>query len=134
MTDSSMKAVGWARSFPISGGVRAGRQWAREHLASLGWTERAPETVDDVLLAVSELITNAHVHAHSSAQVVLTWDNRCLHVSVHDAGDRLPAPRTPDTTSPGGRGLALVDALSDHWHTHPQKDGKTITACFTPTG
>ncbi|MGA5165344.1 MULTISPECIES: ATP-binding protein [Streptomyces] len=132
MADSSMRAVGWARSFPVSGGVRAGRCWAREHLESLGWTEDAPETVDDVLLTVSELITNAHVHAHSSAQLVLTWDSQCLHVSVHDDGGGVPAPRSPDTTSPGGRGLALVDALSDHWHTHAQQHGKTITACFTP--
>ncbi|MDN3297532.1 ATP-binding protein [Streptomyces ficellus] len=135
MADSSMKAVGWARSFPVSGGVRAGRCWAREHLESLGWTESAPETTDDVLLTVSELITNAHVHARSSAQVVLTWDNRCLHVSVHDSGGSgMPTPRAPDTVSTGGRGLALVDALADHWHTHAQQHGKTITACFTPSG
>ncbi|QGV82773.1 ATP-binding protein [Streptomyces ficellus] len=128
-----MRAVGWARSFPVSGGVREGRRWARDHLRSLGWTEDAPETVDDVLLTVSELITNAHVHAHSSAQLVLTWDSRCLHVSVHDEdGSGVPAPRTPDATSPGGRGLALVDAVSDHWHAHAQAHGKTITACFTP--
>ncbi|MET9430655.1 MULTISPECIES: ATP-binding protein [unclassified Streptomyces] len=132
MTDSSMRAVGWARSFPIAGGVRAGRRWAREHLETLGWTEYASETVDDILLTVSELITNAHVHAHSTAHLVLTWDNRCLHVSVHDSGGGVPAPRSPDTTSPGGRGLALVDAVCDHWHSHAREDGKTITACFTP--
>ncbi|MFV0126706.1 ATP-binding protein [Streptomyces sp. HMX112] len=133
MTDMSMKAMGWARSFPVSGGVREGRRWAREHLEALGWTRETPDTVDDVLLTVSELITNAHVHAHSDAQLILTWDSRCLHVSVHDSGAGLPAPRTPDTTSPGGRGLALIDALADDWHTHTQPDGKTITACFTPS-
>ncbi|MEE1752864.1 ATP-binding protein [Streptomyces sp. SP18CS02] len=132
MADTSMRAVGWARSFPVSGGVRAGRHWAREHLDSLEWTKDTPELVDDVLLTVSELITNAHVHARSDAQLVLTWDSRCLHVSVHDSGRGLPAPRTPDTNSPGGRGLVLIDAVADHWHTHAQPDGKTITACFTP--
>ncbi|MFH8370935.1 ATP-binding protein [Streptomyces sp. NPDC018031] len=132
MTDSAMRAVGWARSFPVSGGVREGRRWAHEHLKSLGWTEYAPDTVDDVLLTVSELVTNAHVHARSTAHVVLTWDDRCLHVGVHDSGGGVPTRRVPDTTSPGGRGLALVDALSDHWHAHAREDGKTIVACFTP--
>ncbi|MEU4098082.1 ATP-binding protein [Streptomyces sp. NPDC026673] len=134
MTDGSMKAVGWARSFPVSGGVRAGRRWAREHLASLDWTEDAPDTVDDVLLTVSELVTNAHIHAHSDADLVLTWDGRCLHVSVHDADDEVPAPRAPDDSATGGRGLALVHAVADHCHARSQTKGKTITACFTPSG
>lgn len=83
--DTSLRAVGWAQSFPVSQGVRAGRRWTRGHLVSLEWTENAPETVDAILLSVSELITNAHVHAASDAQLVLTWDSHCLHVSVHDS-------------------------------------------------
>ncbi|WP_406193518.1 ATP-binding protein [Kitasatospora sp. NBC_01560] len=125
-----MRATGWARTFPISGGVRAGRQWAREHLEALGWTSRAPDTADDVLLTVSELITNAHVHAHSNAQVVLLWDRRCLHVSVHDASTEVPLPRPQSDVRTGGRGLAIVDSLADSWRSHPQAGGKTITACF----
>lgn len=95
--DMSLRAVGWAQSFPVSHGVRAGRRWTRDHLASLEWTEVAPETVDAILLTVSELITNAHVHAHSDAQLVLTWDSRCLHVSVHDS-DPVPPPSSPKTS------------------------------------
>ena len=134
MTDTSLRAVGWAQSFPVSDGVRAGREWAREHLEALGWTARAPETVDAVLLTVSELVTNAHVHAHSDAQLILTWDSECLHVSVHDSDTGVPTPREPDSTRPSGRGLVLIDALADHWETRPQPGGKTITACFTPGG
>lgn len=129
-----MKAVGWARSFPIADGPRAGRRWAREHLDSLEWTARAPETVDAVLLTVSELITNAHIHAHSTAHLVLTWDSRCLHVSVSDTSPGLPVPSSPDSTTPSGRGLALVDALADGWQTHPHSTGKAVTACFLPPG
>ncbi|MFE6041226.1 ATP-binding protein [Streptomyces sp. NPDC056452] len=132
--DMSLCAVGWAQSFPVSHGVRAGRRWTRDHLASLGWTEAAPETVDAILLTVSELITNAHVHAHSDAQLVLTWDSRCLHVSVHDSDPVPPAQQPEDLTTTGGRGLAIVDALADGWATHPQASGKTITACFVPPG
>ncbi|MCW8216453.1 MULTISPECIES: ATP-binding protein [Streptomyces] len=129
-----MRAVGWARSFPVARGVRAGRHWTREHLESLDWTKDAPETVDAILLSVSELITNAHVHAHSEAQLVLTWDSRCLHVSVHDGDPAPPAPQEADGTRTGGRGLAIVDALADSWATRPQESGKTVIACFVPPG
>ncbi|MFC1411808.1 ATP-binding protein [Streptacidiphilus sp. N1-12] len=134
MGEASIRAMGWARSFPASSGVRAGRRWALEHLEQLGWTTQAPETVDDVLLTVSELITNAHVHAHSDAQVVLTWDRECLHVSVSDSSTDLPAPRTADPDSVSGRGMAIVDALADDWEARPQARGKTIRACFHPPG
>lgn len=132
MGDMSLRAVGWAQSFPISGGVRAGRQWARRHLEALGWTEEAPDTVDSVLLTVSELITNAHVHAHSSAQLVLAWDSHCLHVSVHDSGSGQPVVRKAGDSEQSGRGLAIVDALADSCETRSQPDGKTVTACFYP--
>jgi anti-sigma regulatory factor (Ser/Thr protein kinase) len=103
-------------------------------LDTLGWTEEAPDTVDSVLLTVSELITNAHVHAHSTAELVLTWDSRCLHVSVHDSGGGQPTARTPDDSESSGRGLAIVDALADSYETRSQTNGKTVTACFYPPG
>ncbi|MGI5142203.1 MULTISPECIES: ATP-binding protein [unclassified Streptomyces] len=132
MSRSSMRAVGWARSLPLDSGVKAARDWARRHLESLGWTEQAPQTVDAVLLTISELVTNAHVHAHSSAQLVLAWDTRCLHVAVHDASPELPAPRPPSDDHLGGRGMLLVDALADEWQARPCPDGKIVDACFRP--
>lgn len=134
MTDSTMRAVGWAQSFPISQGVRTGRHWARRHLESLEWARTAPDTVDSVLIAVSELITNAHKHARSDAQLILTWDSTCLHVSVHDSSPQPPTPRDAGPGALGGRGMAIVDALADSWQHHPQRDGKTVTACFVPPG
>ncbi|MCF1509675.1 ATP-binding protein [Streptomyces glomeratus] len=132
MSGSSVRAVGWARSLPLNSGVKTARDWAREHLRSLGWTERAPQTVDAVLLTISELVTNAHVHAHSSAQLVLTWDTRCLHVAVHDNSSHLPTRRPPSDERLGGRGMLLVDALADEWQARPCPDGKIVQACFRP--
>ncbi|WP_217132608.1 ATP-binding protein [Streptomyces sp. AC558_RSS880] len=130
MNESSVRTVGWARSLPMDRGVKAARDWAREHLVALGWDTTAPETADDVLLAVSELVTNAHVHARSSAQLVMSWDSRCLHISVHDRSATLPAPREPSAERVGGRGMLLVDALADTWEARPCPHGKTVTACF----
>ncbi|MFD7438236.1 ATP-binding protein [Streptomyces sp. NPDC059861] len=130
--DSSLRAVGWARSLPVSSGVKAARDWTRTHLAALDWERTAPDLVDSVVLAVSELVTNAHVHARSTAQLILTWDTECLHVTVHDASSRLPEQRGSDDGALGGRGLLLVDALADDWQAHPCPRGKDVTACFQP--
>ncbi|MFF4650815.1 ATP-binding protein [Streptomyces sp. NPDC001380] len=133
MSGTSIKAKGWVRTLPASAGARAGRQWTLRHLESLGWPDSDPETVDAVLLTVSELVTNAHVHAHSDAHLVLAWDSRCLHVSVGDSSPYLPAPREPDPARTSGRGLALIGALADTWNVHPTAEGKTVTACFIPS-
>jgi anti-sigma regulatory factor (Ser/Thr protein kinase) len=114
----------------MSTGAKAARDWTRRHLSTLGWTTDAPETADAVLLTVSELVTNAHVHARSSAQLVLTWDTRCLHVAVHDSSRELPVAQPPSGERPGGRGMFLVDALADTLQTRPCPDGKTVIACF----
>ncbi|MFJ4776664.1 ATP-binding protein [Streptomyces sp. NPDC088762] len=127
-----VRAVGWARSFPVHLGVREARRWCLEHLNTLPWTKSAPDTVHSILLTVSELVTNAHVHAHSSAQLVLTWDGRCLHVSVADDDPQLPAPRQASARATSGRGLAIIDALADEWDAHAFHGGKAITACFHP--
>ncbi|CAM5574678.1 ATP-binding protein [Streptomyces hirsutus] len=130
MDEPSVRAVGWARSLPMGGEVKAARDWAREHLNALGWTRTAPETADAVLLTVSELVTNAHKHAHSNAQLTLSRDDNCLHISVHDTSAELPARRSPGLEGTGGRGMLLVDALADEWESRPCPHGKSVTACF----
>ncbi|WP_435972570.1 ATP-binding protein [Streptomyces sp. Qhu_M48] len=130
--DPSMKAVGWARSLPISNGVKTARDWTREHLETLGWARTAPDLMDSVVLAVSEMVTNAHVHARSDAQLILAWDEECLHVTVHDSSPLLPEQRHAGDSALGGRGLLLIDALADDWETRPCPRGKDVTACFQP--
>ncbi|WUL09479.1 ATP-binding protein [Streptomyces sp. NBC_00354] len=132
----AVKAVGWARSFPISRGVRAARQWTAVHLASLPWNNWAADTVHSVLLSVSELVTNAHLHAVGTAHLVLTWDGACLHVSVADSDPHLPSPPVTDADAgaTSGRGLGIVTTLADSWSVHSCHGGKAVTACFRPRG
>ncbi|WP_343239924.1 ATP-binding protein [Streptomyces sp. SID12488] len=130
----AIKAMGWAHPFPVSGGVRAGRRWTRRQLESLAWTAAEPETVDAVVLTVSELLTNAHVHAHSDAQLILTWDGDCLHVSVHDEDPTLPRQRDPQAGETSGRGVGIVRMLADELQVKCQRHGKTVSACFRPAG
>ncbi|MFE2166379.1 ATP-binding protein [Streptomyces sp. NPDC059447] len=132
--EASSSGLGAARSFPVHRGACEARRWCLTHLNTLPWTEDAPDTIRSVLLTVSELVTNAHVYAHSAARPILTWDGYCLHVSVADRDPHLPAPSDASTQATSGRGLAIVDALSDRWDAHAFHGGKAITACFLPPG
>lgn len=132
MGKSSVRAVGWARSLPMSSEVAQARDWARKHLETLGWAQSAPETVDDVLLTISELVTNAHIHARTNAQLVMTWDNQCLHVAVHDFSAVMPTIREPDRERIGGLGMFLVKSLADELEARPCPTGKSVIACFRP--
>lgn len=74
------------------------------------------ETRDEVELLVSELVTNAVVHGGS----LVTMDLECeapegIVVSVADNSPARPVPRTPDLMAEGGRGMELVELISDAW-------------------
>jgi serine phosphatase RsbU (regulator of sigma subunit)/anti-sigma regulatory factor (Ser/Thr protein kinase) len=85
------------------------------HLAACG----VPEEVGaDVVLAVSELVTNAVLHAGTSVDVVITLHESDVEVAVVDRhpARSLPAPPTSvGTDREGGRGLALMVQLASAW-------------------
>ena len=75
------------------------------------------------------LVTNAVVHALSPVRLVIALRGGVLEVCVSDTdatlpGGRVPAPR--EGSRGWGRGLTLVDALSDEWGSTPQRVGKQI--------
>lgn len=86
-----------------------------------------PDTViDDALLILSELLSNACKHGRPLGDALAgDGDVRCawrmdptgrLTVEVTDGGGPTrPAPSTPSVTAHGGRGLNIVTALADDW-------------------
>ena len=76
----------------------------------------APETVDVGMLAVSELVTNALLHGAPPIEVRVAVTPDLVRVEVLDASGQPPRMQpAAGTTSEGGRGLAIVDALTDDW-------------------
>lgn len=93
------------------GSVRQARRFAADRLDAWGLVD----LVDPVTLIVSELATNAVLHARSPFSVRLQLAPSALRVEVADCGPGLPNPIDPDPTGVGGRGLLLVSQLSVAW-------------------
>lgn len=90
----------------------------------LGWADS--EVVDVAALLTSELVANAVVHAHSPAVVVLSRSENTLRVDVIDLGDSMLVVERDRQLGDGGRGLPLVDALSNSWGVTPLVLGKSV--------
>jgi anti-sigma regulatory factor (Ser/Thr protein kinase) len=85
------------------------------------------EIQDAVLVMVSELSTNALVHASTGFEVTVERSVAGVMVSITDRGDGTPAVRSPGSHEPHGRGLRIVQALSDEWGVISSPEtGKTV--------
>jgi anti-sigma regulatory factor (Ser/Thr protein kinase) len=73
------------------------------------------DVVDRAKLGVSELATNALRHAGSGFTVNVTTTEARVRVVVTDTGEGTPARRNPGPFEHTGRGLRIVETLSDHW-------------------
>jgi anti-sigma regulatory factor (Ser/Thr protein kinase) len=80
--------------------------------------------VDAATLVISEIVTNAVRHGHPPVHLDLAWltgDRPALRVDVHDHGHvtRRPEPTGPEDTAECGRGLFIVESMTDRWSLAP---------------
>jgi anti-sigma regulatory factor (Ser/Thr protein kinase) len=71
--------------------------------------------LDTVELLVTEVVTNAVLHARSEAKVVIRLLPDAVRVEVIDDDDSFPVRRKARSDQPGGRGLELVEQMSRAW-------------------
>ena len=88
------------------------------------------DQLDDVLLATSELVTNAFEHGERPQRLELEYDGERLTLRVHDTGRMLPELRAPSPAEARSRGLVLVQALSLSWGFERCPGGKYVWAVF----
>jgi len=81
---------------------------------------------DVVALLVSELATNALIHGAGDVRVRVLVTEPGVRVEVLDASAQPPRQRTAGASDEGGRGIALVDALSSAWGSEPTDRGKKV--------
>ncbi|MEV0402993.1 ATP-binding protein [Actinoallomurus sp. NPDC050550] len=119
----------WRRTFP---GRRDQAHAAREFVTAL-LPDRS--RLDEVLLAVGELVANALRHSASgqggSFAVGVRHAAGCTAVSVADEGGRAePVVTDADDLAESGRGLRTVSLLADSWGWHGDDTGRTVTVIF----
>lgn len=101
----------------------AARRFVAERLASLD----ASELFDTAVLLVSELVTNAVLHARSAVRLEVARNGGRLRISVTDDSPYEPVVRDSfDLEAGTGRGLMLVEALAADWGTDAADGGKTV--------
>ncbi|MEU3983991.1 SpoIIE family protein phosphatase [Streptomyces sp. NPDC026672] len=94
-----------------------------------GW-QRLP-LLDDLELLVTEVVTNALIHAHSEVDLRLRMYADRIRVEVRDSDSYPPVPtalledETSNQEAESGRGLLIVDALALTWGSSPAGRGKT---------
>jgi anti-sigma regulatory factor (Ser/Thr protein kinase) len=88
--------------------------------------------IDDVQLVVSELLTNAVKATAASATIrirLAVLDGRSIKIEVRDGNPEPPVLKDAGTDSESGRGLMIVDALSERWGCYyPADCGKAVWA------
>jgi anti-sigma regulatory factor (Ser/Thr protein kinase) len=97
---------------------------AREFVAKVcqAWGIKRPVRLAQIL--ISELVSNAVVHARTGLDVTVRRFGEGIELSVRDDGlAKLPAHLPPD---PRGFGLQLVEAMSDAWGSAPTGSGKVV--------
>ena len=87
--------------------------------------------IDDVQLVASELATNAIAHAHTRFSVTLAATDESVRLEVLDESPSEPVMMIARPMDTGGRGVAIVDALSREWgSTAGRSGGKSVWATF----
>jgi hypothetical protein len=106
---------------PIPASAYSARRFVRDCLVATG----ATADLDVAVLLVSELATNAIVHARSEFDVWVDLTGPCVRMGVDDRSDVLPSPTQADPDATRGRGLAMIEVASDRWGVERTYEGKT---------
>ncbi|MDX6274786.1 MAG: hypothetical protein QOJ92_1996 [Frankiales bacterium] len=119
---------------PTSASAVTARRAASSAVRASGLADLAP----DVAIVVSELVTNAVLHARTRVEVRILLQESGVRVEVVDDGpaDLLPTPEEASESTPDdlelqtttGRGLAIVTALVESWGVDPGPEGKLVWA------
>lgn len=110
---------------PVPEQVALARAWVRQTLVE--W--ELPSLVDATTLVVSELATNAVLHARTPFRVTLrTVGSGGVRVEVQDDNPRPPVRAADDEGATSGRGMHVVVGSASSWGTSTDDSGKIVWA------
>lgn len=84
--------------------------------------------IDTATLLVSEVVTNAILHARTAVTLTVQQLGAAARIAVHDGSPVRPRVHAFSVTAATGRGLRLLDQLAEHWgvDADPRTGGKTV--------
>lgn len=107
---------------PTTDSVPVARRFVRARLID-GVTD-----VDTATLLVSEVVTNAILHARTTVTLTVEVADGVVRIAVRDGSPVQPRVHSFSATSATGRGLRLLDRLSKRWgvYADPATGGKVV--------
>lgn len=89
-----------------------------------GWSD---PSIDDASLLVNEVVSNAVEHGDPPVRLGVSVNDGHARMDVKDANPQEPEPKPRDTEAEHGRGMILLDELSDRWGVEQiPGDGKSV--------
>jgi anti-sigma regulatory factor (Ser/Thr protein kinase) len=113
-----MTSVRKFRAVPES--VPAARRFVRNALR-----DQSRELIQAAELMTSELATNCVQHARTDFELSVRTQDQ-VRVELRDTNQRRPTLQSPKPEDQSGRGLRIVEALSDAWGIVTSPSGKTV--------
>jgi len=108
---------------PVPASARIARRAVAEVVTEMGRSDLA----DTAALLVTEIVTNAIVHARTPIHVTITATPHGVRVAVMDSSPHLPVRRSYGAAATTGRGVAVVELLAERFGTDEVSgSGKTV--------
>lgn len=105
---------------PDTRAVRAARAFARDAV------DAGTAASSDLELLVSEVVSNAVLHARTPFVVTVERRSDTVRVGVTDESPVAPVVKDHGRLAPTGRGLHILDALAQRWGVDTHDSGKTV--------
>jgi anti-sigma regulatory factor (Ser/Thr protein kinase) len=107
---------------PTTDSVPVARRFVRARLSD------GVSDVDTATLLVSEVVTNAILHARTTVTVTVDVADDLVRIAVRDGSPVQPRIHSFSATSATGRGLRLLDRLAKRWgvYADPATGGKVV--------
>jgi PAS domain S-box-containing protein len=117
-----------ARLPPQPSSVAEARRHVRDFLEGAGRSD----LLEPALLLVSEIVTNALLHAGTEVDLAGHLEGDTVRLEVGDGSTHLPSRRDYAPTSGTGRGLLMLESMVDDWGVTRRERGKVVWFRISP--
>jgi anti-sigma regulatory factor (Ser/Thr protein kinase) len=126
MAQNSAPTANGGRTTKVLDSSPASASTARHFVADTLEGQADPNLIETGVLLVSELVTNAVLHALSEIELSVVVHGDTVRIEVVDHSPVLPARKNYSEEAGTGRGLLLVEAMASAWGSELREGGKVV--------